>query len=39
MGRQVRERVVAVGEGVDGCVWRIESEYDIRGLPVNAASR
>jgi YD repeat-containing protein len=34
MGQQIRERVLSVGEGVDGAVRRIETEYDIRGLPV-----
>jgi len=39
MGRQVRERVLRLGEGVDGSVRRTETEYDARGLPVNDASR
>jgi hypothetical protein len=39
MGRQVRERVVTLGQGVDGSVRRIETEYELRGLPVNGASR
>jgi phage baseplate assembly protein gpV len=34
MGQQIRERVLSVGEGVDGSVRRIETEYDIRGLPI-----
>jgi hypothetical protein len=39
MGQQIRERVVTLGQGVDGSVRRIESECDIRVLPVNGASR
>ena len=37
MGRQIRELLTALGEAVDGSVRRIETEYDIRGLPGNPA--
>jgi hypothetical protein len=37
--QQIVEGVVSVGEGVEGSVRRIETAYDIRGVPVNGASR
>jgi len=33
MGRQIREHVVKLGEGVDAGIRRLESEYDVRSLP------
>ncbi len=38
LGRQVHDRVVTVGSGVDGAVRRISSTYDVRGSIAGVAT-